>query len=122
MTGGGGGRKVFELAEIIPGSAGNEFELNYLYRYNVRTKEFMKVNESVRVMEELELHTGMSRDEIQADLKEKEGIIGWMLENNIKSLNDVGAVMDEYYRSRETLLKKIGENKQKTIKNQHTPP
>ena len=110
-------RKVFEVAEIVPGTAGKEFELNYLYRWNPRSKKFLKVNESRRIMDELELHTGMSREEIEGDIKEKEMILDWMLRNRIMSLDDVGAVMDEYYRSRETLLDKV---KVGTVKNGNT--
>jgi len=98
-------RKTFEVAEIIPGTEGKEFDLNYLFRYNARTHEFLKVNESVRVINELNLHTGMSRNEIDDDLKEKEKVLQWMLDNKIETIDEVGRVIDEYYKNKDELIK-----------------
>ncbi len=102
-----GARKVFEIAEIRPGSEGKEFELNYLFRYNTRTDEFVKVNDSVRVLEDLSLHTGMSRPEILKDLEEKKKTLIWMYENNNRSLEEVGEVMELYYKNKEQLKEVI---------------
>jgi flagellar protein FlaI len=99
-----GFRKVFEIAEIRPGSESTEFELNYLFRYNARTNEFLKINDSIRVMDDLGLHTGMTRSEINEDLEEKNRILKWMLDNKKKSLDEVGEVMDLYYKNKEDLL------------------
>ena len=102
-----GERRVFEIAEVLPGGARREFELNYLYRWNSRTQQFMKVNDSRRIMDELGLHAGMTREDIQKDLKEKEEILQWMLDNNTRDLDSVGEVMDQYYRNPEKLLEKV---------------
>jgi len=102
-----GERKVFEIAEIIPGESGKEFELNYLYHWNTRAREFVKVNDSKRIMDDLSMHTGMSRDDIKRDIKEKEEILNWMLKNDIKDLEAVGATMEEYYKSPQKLLEKV---------------
>ncbi|MFH1055378.1 MAG: type II/IV secretion system ATPase subunit [Candidatus Altiarchaeota archaeon] len=102
-----GDRRVFEMAEVIPGETGREFELNYLYRWNSRTKQFVKVNESKRIMDELSLHTGMSREDMQKDLKEKEDVLQWMVDKNIKNLDGVGEIMDEYYKNPKKLLEKV---------------
>jgi len=102
-----GTRKTFEIAEIVPGSEKSGFELNYLFRWNSRTKEFIKINESSRIFDDLMLHTGMNKSEIQEDLREKEMVLQWMLDNKIIDIDDVGDVMDVYYRDREGLLNDI---------------
>jgi flagellar protein FlaI len=102
-----GERRVFEIAEVLPGAAGKEFELNYLYRWNTRTRQFMKVNESRRIIDELGLHTGMTKDDILKDIAEKEEILQWMLDKNIQSLDGVGEVMDEYYKNPAKLLERV---------------
>jgi flagellar protein FlaI len=102
-----GTRKTFEVAEIIPGAEGKEFDLNYLFRWNSRTQEFAKINESIRVYDELNLHAGMSKDEIEKDLKEKESVLQWMLDNKIYDINAVGDVMDRYYKNPKSLLREI---------------
>ena len=107
-----GTRKTFEVAEIIPGAEGKEFDLNYLFRWNSRTQEFAKINESIRVYDELNLHAGMSKDEIKKDLKEKESVLQWMLDNKIYDINAVGDVMDRYYKNPKSLLREIKNEKE----------
>ncbi|MFH1403724.1 MAG: type II/IV secretion system ATPase subunit [Candidatus Altiarchaeota archaeon] len=102
-----GSRKVFEIAEIRPGTGSSEFELNYLYRYDTRSGEFLTMHDSVRIFDELSLHTGMTRPDIERDLGEKEAVLQWMVKENKKSLDDVGEVMDLYYKDKEGLLKMV---------------
>ncbi|MBN2013538.1 MAG: type II/IV secretion system ATPase subunit [Candidatus Altiarchaeota archaeon] len=102
-----GTRKTFEIAEIVPGSEKSGFELNYLFRWNSRTKEFIKINESSRIFDDLMLHTGLNKPEIQEDLKEREIVLQWMLDNNVTHIEDVGSVMDMYYKDRDGLLNEI---------------
>ncbi|MBU0761530.1 MAG: Flp pilus assembly complex ATPase component TadA [Candidatus Altiarchaeota archaeon] len=102
-----GVRRVFEIAEIMPSSTGDEFELNYLFRWFPRINEFKKVSQSKRVIDELMMHTGMNQDEINKDLAEKEAILKWMEKNKIYSLNAVGEIFDQYYRDPKKLMEKI---------------
>lgn len=95
-----GARKTLELAEILSTEKEDkQIQMNYLYRYSPRRDSFEKVNESVRVMEELNMHTGMTPDEIATDLKEKQAILRWMLKNNIKDIDDVGQILKLYYKN-----------------------
>lgn len=91
-------RKVFEVAEIIPPELGKEkIKANVLYRWNPKIDKIEKVNESIRLIDELLLHTGMTRKEVSDDLENKEKIINWMCENKINSVNTVGKVVSTYY-------------------------
>ncbi|MFC2163271.1 type II/IV secretion system ATPase subunit [Candidatus Altiarchaeota archaeon] len=102
-----GFRKVFEIAEVRPGNEGMEFELNYLFRYNARTQEFLKINESIRILDELSLHTGMAREEIYEELKEKELVLEWLVDNKKKDLDEVGEIIDLYYKNKDELMEMI---------------
>jgi len=97
-----GVRRVLELAEVLateePGGE-ISIDFNYLYRWRPRTDTFEKINESIRVIEELNMHTGMTTEEIKRDLEEKQAILKWMLDNNLKDVNEVGRVMKLYYKS-----------------------
>ena len=90
-------RRTLELAEILRG--GQDLQINYLYRWRPRIDVFEKVNESIRVVEDLNLHTGMTNREIKDDLEEKQVILQWMLDNNIKNVDQVGKVMRLYYKN-----------------------
>ena len=103
-------RRTLELAEVLTGGE-KTLETNYLYRWLPRTDVFEKVNESIRVFEDLNLHTGMTPKEIKDDLKERADILQWMLDNNIKNIDQVGKIMRVYYKNKDVLLDFV--NKQK---------
>ena len=51
----------------------------------------------LRFSEELSRHTGLSDNEINKDLAMKKKIIEYMVKNNIRSLEQVGKVFNNYY-------------------------
>jgi len=100
-------RRTFEIAEVIPGTTERRLELNYLYRWRVKTDSFDSINKSTRVYNDLNLYTGMTVKEIEQDLKEKQTILEWLLENRINKMNDIGRVMTLYHTQREELLESV---------------
>ncbi|MBI2661014.1 type II/IV secretion system ATPase subunit [Candidatus Woesearchaeota archaeon] len=102
-------RRALELAEIIPGTS-DDLQINYLYRWRARTDVFEKANESSRVMEELNLHTGMTQQEIMQDLLEKEKILRWMSSNSVIGINEVGKIMRYYYQDSSALNEAVSRN------------
>jgi len=107
-----GRRRLLELAEILQGSsAKGDLELNYLYRWKARSDTFEKVNESIRIFEELNLHTGMTLQEIKQDLRDKERVLQWMLSQKMYDIEVVGRVMKMYYKEKEALLQLVKGNK-----------
>ena len=105
-----GMRRTLELAEVLSGE-GKDLGLNYLYRWQPRTDTFEKVKESIRIVEDLNLHTGMTPKEINNDLEEKKLILNWMLNNNIKGVDKVGTIMRYYYKTPTILLDAVNKNK-----------
>lgn len=101
-------RRTYQLAEIVPkpsrGEKGVEIDTNVLYRWKGRTDRIEKVRDSIRLMDEIKMHTGMNEKEIQEDLERKEKILQWMLDNEIKTVNSVGKVMADYYRDEDKVL------------------
>ena len=85
--------------------------MSILYRWQPKTDTITKVKDSVRLIDEIRLHTGMSDDEMAKDLREKEMILQWMLDNNIKTVNTVGKVVADYYHDRERVLGIIKKNR-----------
>ena len=105
-----GVRRTLELAEILS-TGREEIEINNLYRYRPRNDVFEKTSESVRVVEELNLHTGMTPKEIAEDLKEKEMMLQWMLDNKVDSINSFGKIMSIYYKDKRFLIDAVSKNK-----------
>ena len=107
-----GMRKMLELAEYIPEKSGEKFTItaNVLYRWNATTNHVEKHSERIRFFDELSLHTGLSKDDLDADLYEKEKILSWMVKNDVHDISDVGKVIANYYIDREATLKMIEKN------------
>jgi flagellar protein FlaI len=103
-------RRALELVEILTG-AEEEVQLNYLYRWHPRRDVFERVNDSIRVVEDLNLHTGMTVNEIAGDLKEKEKILKWMVKQKIFEIENVGLVMKHYYKDPSSVISAANQNK-----------
>lgn len=104
-------RRTFEVAEVEMGSQGGSVGLNTLYRWRVREDDWLKVSSSSRVAEELNLHTGMTQKEIDADLLERVSVLDYMLQNNWSSMEQVGVIMKGYYANKTELLDAIQKKK-----------
>ncbi|MBI2548670.1 type II/IV secretion system ATPase subunit [Candidatus Woesearchaeota archaeon] len=89
-------RRTLELAEILSGTE-KEVQLNILFRWHPRSDTIEKVNQSVRVVEDLNLHTGMTIAEIHEDLKQKEAILQWMFNHHLLDITVFGRIMKYYY-------------------------
>ena len=87
-----GKRRTFQIAELTP-----EGDPKILMQYNVNEDKILQVAKSNTLLKNISLYTGMSSDEISRDLKEKIGILKWMVKNNISDIHEVGKVMSRYY-------------------------
>ncbi|MAG39286.1 hypothetical protein CMO90_04340 [Candidatus Woesearchaeota archaeon] len=90
-----GKRRTLQIAEIMPNG-----EPNVLMQLNAKTDNLEKANESSMMMKTLELYTGMTKEEIENDLKQKKEILQWMINKGIEEVNDVGDIMGKYYMGR----------------------
>ena len=109
-----GFRRSLELAEVLSGGT-EKLETNFLYRWRPRTDTFEKVNDSIRIFEDLNIHTGMTPEEINNDLKEKEMILNWMINNDVKDIDKVGKFMKIYYNNKQRLLDIINNKEDLTV-------
>lgn len=99
-------RRTMELVEVSKTEA-NKLEINYLYRLSPSEDSFQKINEPIRVYNELNLHTGMSKEEIKEDRREKKELLDWMVDNEVLNINEVGKVVRAYYNDPENVAEKI---------------
>jgi flagellar protein FlaI len=94
-----GARRSLELAEVMRGSKDKDIEFNYLYRWHPRGDAFEQIDDSMRVVEDLNLHTGFTAQEISQDLLEKIQILRWMYKQKVRDVDEIGKVMSMYYTS-----------------------
>ena len=103
-------RRTFELSEIVKSDETTP-KLNTVYHLDPRTDEVQRVNPSVRVLNELRMFTGMSKKDMEINISERQQILLWLLEQNIKDVDDVGKIIAEYYRDKESTLELISYEK-----------
>ncbi len=88
-------RKTLQIAEVTPNS-----EPRVLLQYNAARDSLDIVNEPMIIADTLSLYTGMSKQEIYADMQSKISILKWMVKRNINDINKIGMLMSKYYRNR----------------------
>jgi len=99
-------RRNFQLAEILPDGSPN-----LLMQLDVRRDTMNIINRSVSLMDTIKLFTGMSNQEIESDLREKEEVLAWLVKQQVRTVDGVGRIMAEYYTNKENLLKYVRANK-----------
>lgn len=101
-------RRVFQLSEIIPSERG--VQLNTLFRWRADKDEIIPFKTSMRLMDDLRLYTGMTDQEINQELAERQLVIDWMVRHNINTVNTVGFLISEYYSEPEKIISAIKTN------------
>src|SRR3989344_5213640 len=92
-------RRIFQLAEIT-----NSSEANILMQYDFTKDNILSANESKKFMPDLEMQTGMTRNEINNDLRDKVEVLKWLVKNNVIGVNEIGKVVATYYTNKEGLM------------------
>ncbi len=86
-------RRTLQIAEVT--EDGNP---SVIYQHNVNTDKMVKVGEPRRLLSTLNLYTGLSSQQIRADIQEKIEILKWMVSKKISDINDVGLIISKYYQ------------------------
>lgn len=89
-------RRAMEVAEISE-NEDDELEADVIYEWQSKSDEIEKKQESQSIFQTLRLHTGMTRAEMNQNIKDKKMILKWMEEKEIDSVDKVGRVFAEYY-------------------------
>jgi flagellar protein FlaI len=106
-----GRRRIYQVAELIPPSGSQQkMTLRVLFKWNARKDVIERFQRSYKLINKLEIHTGMTISEIEKDIAEKEMILKWMVKNRINTVDGVGKLVAEYYRDRERVLDIVKKN------------
>jgi len=110
-----GFRRVYELGEFLPNLVGNREELKYrpsiLYRWDPRSDTIKASTEDVSIYEKIGTHTGLTTEEVKAEIDLKKSILDWLVSNSIRKVDDVGKIMNRYYLDPDTVLDVVQNNK-----------
>jgi len=107
-------RRVFQVGEF--NVKGDRTDASVLYRWVPEGDKIIRHGQSSKFFEDISRNTGMTQKEVNKNLKEKEGVLMWLMKNEIRSLEEFGKVMNYYYSDKELLLKEIKKNNVKLFK------
>lgn len=103
-------RRIFQVAELLPPTGRRGASLRVLFRWNRRNDTIERFQKSYKLIERLQMHTGMSLQELEIDVKRRQKVLEWMVKNRINTVNGVGKVIAEYYKNPENVLKIVSSN------------
>jgi flagellar protein FlaI len=105
-------RRVLEVAEIMGSTSKSEqIDLNILYKWKPRSDKIDMVNPSIRIFQELEMHTGMTKDEMDRDIADRIKVLKYIVKNNINTVNTIGKLIATYHLDKDQVFKHISQNK-----------
>ena len=97
-------RRTLEIAELVGGQTEADLTTNTIYRWRPRTDSFDMVGEPNKYLKEINLHTGMTKDEIYQDIANRATIIKWLIKNRMNDIESVGRIMALYYSKPNEIL------------------
>jgi archaeal flagellar protein FlaI len=99
-------RRIYQIGEFIPGEEGGVATIkpNIIYRWNPTTDKMVQHNAPARLYEDLSRHTGLTNQQINAEIAKKEKILNWMVEKGVRDVTTVGKLMHAYYQDPEKMF------------------
>ncbi|MCK5234172.1 MAG: CpaF family protein, partial [Candidatus Aenigmarchaeota archaeon] len=101
-------RRTTEIAEVISLEEANR--LNIIYRWNPRTDKMEKNSKIIRMMNEINMYTGMTETDFEEDIQNKIAVLNWMRKNKVKTIDSVGKVFAEYYKNEKKVITLVKKN------------
>src|SRR3989338_2812760 len=87
-----GKRRTLQIAEVLPNG-----EPRILMQVNQVKDALEVINEPTAILDTLNMYTGLSKQEIYADIQSKMSILKWLVEKNVTDINKIGVIMSKYY-------------------------
>jgi len=98
-------RRVLEFGEML--SIGDVTVTN---RWDMKSDTFIQLNALSRLVETISLYGGYTRADIKEDISEKTRVMDWMVRNKVIDVEDSGAVVANYYKDKDRIMKIVDDN------------
>lgn len=101
-------RRTFQVAEITEDGG-----YNMLFMYNVKKDALLKVNPPSEFYKSLDLVAGLTKSEVDQEIKDKIKVLNYLVKNDIKDINEIALIVKNYYVNKTYLMNKLfgGKNK-----------
>jgi len=103
-------RRTYEIAEVEQTSTGQGLQVNTVYKWSPRSDTWEMLNKPTKLLTQLNMHTGMTEEEIFLELKSRAFILEWLQRNNINDVNLIGYIAKLFYSDPARVKKLAQEN------------
>ncbi len=101
-------RVLMEVSEVSAHGIESGIDIiSNLYKLNPKTKEYSSLNKPNKIFKKVSRKTGMTEEEMYADMAEKMKVLKWASDHNIVDIKDLENIVHEYYANRKELIHKI---------------
>lgn len=99
-------RRTLEFAEV-----GKNGKLNTVYRWDSKRDATIKSGRLDKMASTIELYSGLTDKEIDSEIAEKVQVLNWMVKNGYEAVNEVGAIVSNYYKDPEEVVSAASKGK-----------
>ncbi|MFT4303003.1 MAG: ATPase, T2SS/T4P/T4SS family [Candidatus Woesearchaeota archaeon] len=105
-------RRTYQVGEFITTETdkGIEVKSNIMYRWKPSIDKMVPHTDSIRFFEELSRHTGFNMNEINQDIMMRRNILEWMVRHNVKGVDNVGSIINQFYLNKDDLINMVNKN------------
>lgn len=99
-------RRISEVAEVV-GIEEGVVQLNKIFQWNPETDTIDNVSISSKTISQIANLSGKSLNELYHEIEKRELVLKHMVNYNIRSVDDVTAIIELYYKNPEKVLNNI---------------
>jgi flagellar protein FlaI len=101
-------RRIMGLYEIRGYDKRKGIDANQVFGWDPQEDEYVVKNNSL-ILQDIADQSGMDYEDIRKELRNRQHVLKWMQEEQIKHYRDVGDIISRYYSDSETILEKVGQ-------------
>ncbi len=95
-------RRLFQLAELVGSREGDtDIGVNEIYKWEPTEDIIIPENDSVRIANELRMHSGMDESELKSEIDNRVEILKWLVSNKVRTVDEIGRIVSEFYYNKE---------------------
>jgi len=103
-------RRTYEIAEIEQTSTGQGLQINTIYKWVPRTDSWEQLNKPTKLLTLLNMHTGLTEEEVYKELEERKVVLEWLKRNNVTDVDLIGFIVKLFYSNPEKVKSLAKEN------------
>lgn len=103
---GGSIRRITEVAEVVGMEEGN-VQLNRVFEWNNVTDKVEYIGIASQTLRSLSELRGVSITEVEEEIEKRRLVLEYMADKNIRSIDEVGQFISDYYKDSDELLERV---------------